>query len=547
MWYYYQAFGAGVFLDGKYNNMHVNQEASEVVWKESIWVWLLFGVMVALLGMASIDALKEMVRFWEVREEYGHGYLIPFITAFLIWQKKDQLERVAFQGAWSGLAVIGLGVILILLGNLSTITVIAQYGFVVALMGIVLSYVGLQHIRLIFIPLVFLLFMIPLPGFVLNNLSSQLQLISSELGVFVIRLFDISVFLEGNVIDLGTFKLQVVEACSGLNYLFPLMTLAFMACYFYQAVFWKRAFIFLSSIPVTIFMNSFRIGIIGVLVEYGGPEQAEGFLHDFEGWIIFMLCILILVAEMWLLNRIGNESRPLREVFGLEFPEPLPKDVKIHYRAIPRPYIGSIFLLLGAVSVSFMIADRQEIIPQRVAFSELPLSIGDWQGKPDRIEQVFLDVLKLDDYALIDYVNKDGKRVNFYAAYYESQSAGESAHSPRSCIPGGGWRIKSHNSTSVNMVNNAGQPLQVNRLVIQKGDYSQLVYYWFQQRGRIITNEYLVKWYLFADAVTRSRSDGAMIRLTTVSEPGEDLADADERIQGFLKKINPMLNEYIPE
>ena len=149
---------------------------------------------------------------------------------------------------------------------------------------------------MIWAPLLFLLFMIPLPNFLYNNLSAQLQLLSSELGVAVIRLFDIGVYLEGNVIDLGTYKLQVVEACSGLRYLFPLTSLAFLMAYLFKAAAWKRIVIFLSSIPITLLINSFRIGVIGVLVEYWGPGQAEGFLHDFEGWVVFMSSLGVLLS-----------------------------------------------------------------------------------------------------------------------------------------------------------------------------------------------------------------------------------------------------------
>ena len=151
-----------------------------------------------------------------------------------------------------------------------------------------------------------LFFTIPLPKFLYNNLSSQLQLISSEIGVWFIRLFDISVYLEGNVIDLGNYKLQVVEACSGLRYLFPLMTLGFIAAYFFKGAFWKRAIIFLSSIPITVLMNSLRIGMIGVTVEYWGVAAAEGLLHDFEGWVVFMACTAVLVLEMWVLAHVGS-------------------------------------------------------------------------------------------------------------------------------------------------------------------------------------------------------------------------------------------------
>ncbi|MCB1902774.1 MAG: archaeosortase/exosortase family protein, partial [Gammaproteobacteria bacterium] len=142
-------------------------------------------------------------------------------------------------------------------------------------------------------------------------------------------LFGISVFLEGNVIDLGEYKLQVVEACSGLRYLFPLVSIAFLAAYMYKVEMWKRVLVFLSSIPITILMNSFRIGVIGYLVENYGTEQAEGFLHDFEGWIIFMACFAILLLEMTLLAKVGKRKYTLKEVFGLEAPQPLPAGLEM--------------------------------------------------------------------------------------------------------------------------------------------------------------------------------------------------------------------------
>ena len=131
-------------------------------------------------------------------------------------------------------------------------------------MGGIWAIVGDRIFRQIWLPIFFLFFAIPLPQFLYQGLSAKLQLLSSELGVSFIRLCDISVYQEGNVIDLGAMKLQVVEACSGLRYLFPLMSLAFMCAYFFKATLWKRVVIFLSSIPITVFMNSFRIGLIGV-------------------------------------------------------------------------------------------------------------------------------------------------------------------------------------------------------------------------------------------------------------------------------------------
>jgi len=517
-----------------------------IVWKESPVFWILTSVFLALLGFIFYDALAEMEHIWSIKEEYGHGYIIPAITVFLIWQKKDLIENVDYKGSWLGVLIILLGLFLYYAGELSSILVIIQYAFIIVIFGIALSILGTKVFKIIFVPLAILLFMIPLPAFLLNNLSSQLQLISSEIGVAVIRLFNISVYLEGNVIDLGVYKLQVVEACSGLNYLFPLMTLAFISAYFFTGSFWKKSVIFLSSIPITILMNSFRIGAIGVTVEYWGPEMAEGVLHDFEGWAVFMSCIGILIAEMWVLAHIGKDKLPLREAFGLDFPELTPENAQIKNRKISMPFYASLaVIVLVAVSVVTM-PEQIEIEPERKQFAEFPMSFDNIQGKTGYIESNVLDTLKLTDYIMNDYQGEDGGLVNLYSAYYASQKKGASIHSPRSCIPGGGWRIASLDQHMIKNTSIDGVPLEVNRLVIKKGNVNQLVYYWFQQRGRVVTNEYLMKWYLFLDSMNLHRTDGALIRLTTTLKPGQDLSVADKRLELFTSKIAPLIPQFVP-
>src|SRR6185437_5802936 len=117
--------------------------------------------------------------------------------------------------------------------------------------------------------------------------------------------------------------------------------------------------------------------------------------------------------------------------------------------------------------------------------------------------------LALDDYVLSDYSNSDGKVVNLYAAYYVSQRTGESPHSPLVCIPGNGWAITAFERTN----DGAGHP--INRAIIERSGAKQLVYYWYEERGRKIASEYWSKWYLLRDAITMNRSDGALVRLTT--------------------------------
>ena len=159
----------------------------QIVWRETGVQWVLIGAIALLLGAIFFDGLAQMEKWWANREEYGHGYIIPLITLFLIWQKSDKLEYIDFNGAWAGFLLTLFGLFLYYTGELSSLYTIIQYGFLVTLFGVVLSLMGVRAFRVILVPLLILFFMIPLPNFLFNNLSAQLQLVSSEIGVFFIR------------------------------------------------------------------------------------------------------------------------------------------------------------------------------------------------------------------------------------------------------------------------------------------------------------------------------------------------------------------------
>ena len=517
-----------------------------VIWKETPRIWGVLVISLVVLAILFNEALIYLVNRWEHKEEYSYGYLIPAIFLFLIWQKKEILQRIPFEGAWTGVGIAVFGLMLFFVGQMSALYVVIQYSFLIVFTGMTLSFVGWKGFRVLWVPLFMLVFMVPLPEFLLRSLSAELQLLSSQLGVSVIRAFGISVYLEGNVIDLGAFKLQVIEACSGLRYLFPLMTFGFITAYFYKTQKWKRWLLFFSTIPITVLMNSFRIGVIGVTVEYWGQKMAEGFLHDFEGWAVFMACTGVLFLEMLIMTKIGKDRRPLREIFIIRFPEPTPAGLKTQTRSLPKPYIGVATLLVAVTFAAVITPKRSEIQPERKQFIEFPENISDWKGKVDHLDRIYVDALKFSDYILTDYLNSKKQMVNFYVAYYGSQRKGESAHSPRTCIPGGGWEIEDISQKTIKGLKVGNNQLRVNRAVISMGEHKQLVYYWFQERGRVITSEYLVKWYLFWDALTKNRTDGALVRLTAYVEPGHDISEADEVLSSFARSINSYLPDYIP-
>jgi len=506
--------------------------------------WVLLAVALAAAVLAVKTGLAQMLGWLLNRPEYSHGVIIPFVAAFLVWQRRDQIERMPFTGSWAGLLLALFGAALGAIGKMSALFTIEDYSALITLYGLVLALTGWRVFRLLWVPLLILIFMVPLPEFLYQNFSAQLQLLSSQVGVWFMRLFGVTVYLEGNVIDLGVYKLQVAEACDGLRYLFPLMTIGFLIAYFFKAALWKRMLLFLSSIPITILMNSFRVGTIGVMVEHWGVRMAEGFLHEFQGWVVFMVSGALLMLEMILLARIGTARRTWREEFGLEFPAPTPRDPPAVARPVPASLYASVAVLILAAAASLSLPERVEFIPQRTSFDEYPNTVDGWTGRREALEAVYLSALMLDDYYLANFTRGTDPTINFYIAWYGSQRAGRSAHSPRSCLPGGGWQIK---SLTQRTLPGARDALRVNRVLIQFGMQRELVYYWFQQRGRVITNEYVAKWYLFWDALTRNRTDGALVRLVVALRPGDTADAADRQLTEFAAAAAPTLAPYIPD
>jgi exosortase D (VPLPA-CTERM-specific) len=543
--------------------------------QSELWVRLAAGALAAVtLIVLFRGTFQYLYANWH-REEYSHGFLIPPISAYLMWQRRQLLERIPLSGSWIGFGIVVLGLGLFFLNFFATIVGADAYALVIVIAGLALAALGWERFKVALVPIGLLLLMNPLPTFWYNHLSAQLQLISSELGVGLMRAFNVTVFLEGNVIDLGNYKLEVAEACSGLRYLFPLMTLGALIAYLFRGKTWTRWCIFVSTIPITVLMNSLRIGIIGVLVDRFGIAQAEGFLHQFEGWVIFMTCFAMLMLECRLLLRFTGDRRPLWQVirFDPKVAASVPDSAAGggqsqpaaggRYGAPPGasprhgnlPAAAAALILMLAVFPAHALPQRAEVRPSRVDFTLFPSRVGGWIGVRSRLDDVYLDQLKLDDYLMSNFTPEGALAatqamnapVNLYVAYYGSQRTGEAAHSPSSCLPGSGWRIEQFAERVLPGVRLSGKALRLNRAIVSQGTDRMLVYYWFQERGRDLTNEYLVKWYLLIDALMRDRTDGALVRFVTPLREGENPAEGDARLERFSAVSVPMLHRYLPD
>jgi len=500
-----------------------------------------------LVGVASLFALywasfRELLGFWG-QEEYSHGPLIPVI-ALLLAAHRLREARPVLRSSWWGIAPLAVAMLFLLIGTFSTFNIISLYGFILAVAGLILIFWGKAALEACWPSLVYLLFAIPLPNIVYAGLSSDLQLLSSTLGVSVLDLMGLPVYQEGNVIDLGGFKLQVVDACSGLRYLFPLMSFGYLAACLLKDRWWKLLLLMLSTVVITVLMNSLRIALIGVTVDHWGIKMASGLIHDFEGWSIFLVCVLVLLLEMLLLIHLGPRGRIRFEY--LTWPKGPFFASGIQETTRPMFVATGLLLVLAVVFGFGLLGRRSEIIPSHRPLIGFPMTIGDWHGRRGALEGNILEALQISDYVISDYSqDRNAPPVDLYIAYYDVQKVGVVVHSPSSCIPGGGWKILEDTTAFIAMAEK--QDIKVKRIVIGMGANKQLVYYWFDERGRDITGQLALKWWLLRDSILEHRTDGSLIRLVTPIAATETEGQADARLTEFLSLAYPQIKTYLPK
>ncbi|MBF0383272.1 MAG: VPLPA-CTERM-specific exosortase XrtD [Magnetococcales bacterium] len=503
---------------------------------------ILVGVSVALLLTSHWSSLTLLIETWNSWPEYEYGYMVPIISIWLIWQRR---EFIKINGSWLGLGVVLLGALISLSGQLAMAPAIVQYAFVIIIFGFALSLTGWEGFNKIAAPLFLLFFMVPLPTSLHIALSNDLQWLSSELGVSFLHAVSVPAYLDGNVIDLGVFKLQVVEACNGLRYLLPITTLSFICGFMFQGSFWIRGIIALSGIPLAILMNGFRLGVTGIMVNGWGVSMAEGFMHDFQGWAVYVVSLAILILEIVLINWFIGNGKSLAESLQFEIEDKkIPTNQPV--TRIPKPALAAIVPLLFLTLASNAIGNNATQV-ERKSFAEFPMIQNNWHGQPGTsLTESSLDVLGLDDYLLANFTDGQGQPINLYAAYYKVQKIGKAIHTPKTCLPSNGWTMTDLKRIEFT-VDNDSQTIPVNRAVLTKDGQTQLIYYWFQQAGRSLASPLLAKWHLFKDSVTRGRGDSALVRLVIPVSNMEALDSSDMRLQKLVNIIYPHLNGYIPD
>lgn len=280
----------------------------QAVERRGYWViWT--GVLTALLLLLYGSTLAHLVQNWWSNPDYSHGFLVPVFAAYVLWKERDRLSRISIAPSNFGLLVMLGAVGLLLLGSLGAELFSSRVSLLVLIAGIVLFLAGWKMLRAVSFPLGFLILMIPIPVIIYNQITFPLQLLASKFATFCLQLVNVPVLREGNLIILPNYTLEVVEACSGIRSLMTLITLAIAYGYLVEDRRWIRWIMVVIMVPIAIVSNSVRILGAGLLTYHFGPSMAQGFFHEFSGWVIFVAALLLMFACHWVLRKIAGARK----------------------------------------------------------------------------------------------------------------------------------------------------------------------------------------------------------------------------------------------
>lgn len=265
----------------------------------------LCGILLLIAGVYA-TIVPGMVTQWASDDNYSHGFLVPIIAGYFLWQRWPDIKDRIVKPDSMGLVLVGLALLQLVIAWLGTELFTMRSSLIVLLAGLVLYLFGREVLKGVALPLGYLIFMVPIPYIIYDAVAFPLKLFITKTSVATLQMMGVVVLREGNIIMLPTTTLEVADACSGIRSLMSLLALAAAYAFMVQTSMLKRVILILSAVPIAIVTNGMRVIITGILAQWWGAQAAEGFFHEFAGLAVFALAMVLLVAEGALLRRIGR-------------------------------------------------------------------------------------------------------------------------------------------------------------------------------------------------------------------------------------------------
>lgn len=490
-----------------------------------------------LVGVSFVfcyaQVFVDMARQWWTISMYSYAFLIPAISAYLVWLRRENVFELKPLPHYAGGAVLlAAGLSALIIGQTGGVLALQQVSLLVTIPGMVLFLFGKAVLKVVWLPIAFLWFMIPIWEVVTNPLHFPFQAFSANVGVMLLRVTGIPVYQDGVFIHLPNITLEVARACSGVNYLIAVVATAIPLATIVLRDVWKRLVLVAFAMTVAALANSLRVAAIGALAYYDLSGDLHGPYHSLHGVFVSMVGYLVIFGGLWILSRGQSQGNP-----RLSVPAHSGKRWMVEWSQSRFSWgiLAAVFLLIGASRY----VDRSQPVPLKQSFGEFPAEVAGWIGR---------DVAPLEEYPGTDqrlsriYRADAGEEVRLLVSYFESQTQGKELVSPSTA--------KLHaQATRIKL--NAGQRGvgEMNQTVQQGAEQGRrLLLFWYDVNGRLVAGQYAAKWYTVWDAIVHGRTNGALVCVTADLASGDpqEQERAVARLTEFALNLYPALDRYLP-
>jgi len=492
------------------------------------------GLVIALLYQSAWGWLFET--WWSV-PEYSHGFLVPLVSLYLVWIRREQLVQLdpRARPMAGGLVLLTSGLFL-LAGKAGGWLLPQAVSLLVLLPGIVLFVWGWNHLKALALPLAYLQFMVPWMDEFFEQIHWPFQLLSASIGISILQSLGIPVLHEGKYILLPTITLEVARECSGVRFLTSVIALGIPLVYLTQRTWWRASSVIVFGVVITILTNGARVALAGMMAYSYGPAMLHGPLKIFQGWFVAQVGFIFLFLVNWAVCKLPARSTlRLHERWKVVINEDSPFTKKTGSTG----QFALVLLFLIGLALYTNLLEIPRATPLRRPLNEFPSTAGDWYWSGSNWFNGKHFFPGADTELIRTYRTRSGREVRLYVGYFASQRQGKSLINYRANPLREGLReVRSDFSDLGPQYVNQSFPM------IDNTRYAAL--YWYRLATTETTGRYETKFRQVFDALVRWRNNGAVIIIAAPATRESPDTSPAEDLFAFARVVGPLLRDFVP-
>lgn len=488
-----------------------------------ISIVFIVAVMYAHVGIS-------LANMWWVSDDYSHGFLIPFISLYMVWHKRKSLELIdTAPSIAGGILLVLLAGSMLIAGSMGGVVLLEEISLIVMILGIVLLFWGLSFLKKVALPVFYLIFMIKIFAEGSESFHWPFQLVAVNIGIKLLALAGVPVFQEAQFLQLPNITLEVASACSGVRFLVSIIAIGIPLAIFTQRSWGKRVFLVSFGVVTAIIVNGLRVALIGIWA-YNGHAVVHGPMHIFQGVFVAWFGFIALFAMAWLL-RDKTQAAPTTHPRGQELRA-------FFQTTVLRPFTGRnplwlwlvpLILLSGLTSYYYFHDVKSRQMDNRL--NAFPKEFAAWRGEDKSPLGEYFRAIGADKEILRMYSDGAGEGINLYIGHFGRQQDDKKLVGYQTS-----WKFH-RNESRIKLALDDGSTYTVNSAILKNMNERRFVIFWYDIRGRVIADRYMAKALTLLNAAFANRSDGALIVVSAPVEAITDMSSISEKSKDFAREV----------